>query len=52
MQKRMSIPTQRNYNEIWKDFQILKIKSITKANLIVELQSQESWIYELLKKIL
>ena len=50
MQKRMSIPIQRNYNEIWKDFQIIKIKSITKANLIVELQSQESWIYELLKE--
>lgn len=50
MQKRMSIPIRRNYNEIWKDFQILKIKSITKANLIVELQSQESWIYELLKE--
>ena len=50
MQKRMSIPIRRNYNEIWKDFQIIKIKSITKANLIVELQSQESWIYELLKE--
>ena len=50
MQKRMSIPTQRNYKKIWKDFQILKIKSISKANLIVELQNQESWIYELVKE--
>ena len=47
---RMSIPIQRNYNQILGDFQIRKIKSISKDNLIVELQSQESWIYELIKE--
>lgn len=49
MSERMSIPIQRDYNKIWKDFQIEKIKSISKDNLIVELQSPESWIYELIK---
>ena len=50
MQNRMFIPINRNYNEILGDFQIRKIKSISKDNLIVELQSQESWIYELIKE--
>lgn len=50
MQKRMSIPIQRNYNEIWKDFQIQKIKSISRTNLIIELVNAESWIYELIKE--
>lgn len=49
MSERMSIPIQRDYNKIWKDFQIEKIKSISKDNLIVELQSPESWIYELMR---
>ncbi|MCG3706299.1 hypothetical protein L5F43_07315 [Aliarcobacter butzleri] len=49
MSERMSIPIHRDYNKIWKDFQIEKIKSISKDNLIVELQNSESWIYELMK---
>ena len=49
MSERMSIPIQRNYNELFKDFQIQKIKSMSKDNLIVELQNPESWIYELMK---
>ena len=39
MSERMSIPIQRNYNELFKDFQIQKIKSMSKDNLIVELQN-------------
>ena len=50
MQKRMFIPIDRNYNEIWKDFQIQKIKSISRTNLIIELVNAESWIYELIKE--
>lgn len=34
MQDRMSIPIYRDYNKILKDFQIEKIKSISKDNLI------------------
>ncbi|MCT7555354.1 hypothetical protein [Aliarcobacter butzleri] len=49
MQDRMSIPIHRDYNKIWKDFQIEKIKSISKDNLIIELVNPESWIYELIK---
>lgn len=49
MLERMLIPIQRNYNELFKDFQIEKIKSMSKDNLIVELQSPESWIYELMR---
>lgn len=49
MQNRMFIPIRRNYNEIWKDFQIQKIKSISRTNLIIELVNPESWIYELIK---
>jgi len=50
MPERMLIPIQRNYNELlFKDYQIQKIKSMSKDNLIVELQSPESWIYELMK---
>jgi hypothetical protein len=49
MQDRMPIPFQENYNKIWKDFQIEKIKSMSKDNLIIELQSPESWIYELMR---
>ncbi|MCT7550924.1 hypothetical protein N5U04_06685 [Aliarcobacter butzleri] len=49
MQDRMSIPIRRNYNELFKDFQIQKIKSMSKDNLINELQNPESWIYELMK---
>ena len=49
MQDRMSIPIYRDYNKILKDFQIEKIKSISKDNLIVELQNSESFIYDLIK---
>ena len=49
MSKRISIPIQRNYNELFKDFQIQKIKSMSKDNLIVELQNAESFIYDLIK---
>lgn len=49
MLDRMSIPIQRDYNKIWKDFQIQKIKSMSKDDLIVELLNPESWIYELIK---
>lgn len=49
MQYRMSIPIQRDYNKIWKNFQIEKIKSMSKDNLIDELKNPESWIYELIK---
>ena len=49
MQARTSIPIQRNYNELFKDFQIQKIKSMSKDNLIVELQNPESWLYVLMK---
>lgn len=49
MPERMSIPIRGNYNELFKDFQIQKIKSISKDNLIIELQNPESWIYELMK---
>ena len=49
MLDRMSIPIQRDYNKIWKDFQIQKIKSMSKDDLIFELLNPESWIYELIK---
>ena len=49
MPERMLIPIQRNYNKLFIDFQIQKIKSMSKDNLIIELQSPESWIYELMK---
>lgn len=49
MQYRMSLPIQRDYNKIWEDFQIQKIKSMSKDDLIIELQNSESWIYELMK---
>lgn len=50
MQNRIFIPIDRNYNEIWKDFQIQKIKSISRTNLIIELVNPKSWIYELIKE--
>jgi hypothetical protein len=49
MLDRMSIPIQRDYNKIWKDFQIEKIKSISKNDLIIELKNPDSWIYDLIK---
>ncbi len=49
MPERMSIPIRGNYNELFKDFQIQKIKSISKDNLIIELQNPESFIYDLIK---
>ena len=49
MLDRMSIPIQRDYNKIWKDFQIQKIKSISKDDLIIELKNPESFIYDLIK---
>ena len=49
MSEKMSIPIQRDYNKIWKDFQIEKIKSISKDNLMVELLNSDSWIYELMR---
>lgn len=49
MSERMSIPIQRDYNKIWKDFQIQKIKSISKDDLIIELKNPESFIYDLIK---
>lgn len=49
MQDRMSIPIRGNYNELFKDYQIGKIKSISKNDLISELKNSDSWIYELMK---
>jgi hypothetical protein len=49
MQDRMSIPIKRNYNELLKKFLIQKVKSMSKDDLIVELQNSDSWIYDLIK---
>ncbi|MCT7512671.1 hypothetical protein N5T61_09240 [Aliarcobacter cryaerophilus] len=49
MQKRMSIPIQRNYNEIWKDFQISFFKDYTKEKWLNELLDINSFTYELCK---
>ena len=49
MQKRMSIPIQRNYNEIWKDFQISYFKDYTKEKWLNELLDINSFTYELCK---
>lgn len=49
MQDKMSIPIHSDYNKIWKDFQIEKIKSISKDTLMIELQNSESFIYDLIK---
>lgn len=49
MSKRMSIPIQTNYNELFRNYKIEKIKSISKEDLIIELRNSESWIYELIK---
>lgn len=49
MLDRMSIPIRGNYNELFKDYQIGKIKSISKNDLISELKNSDSWIYEFMK---
>lgn len=49
MQKRMSIPTQRNYNEIWRDFKISYFKDYIKEKWLNELLDINSFTYELCK---
>lgn len=49
MQKRMSIPIRRNYNEIWGDFKISLFKSYTKEKWRKELVDINSDFYEFIK---
>lgn len=49
MQNRMFIPIDRNYNEIWKDFQISYFKDYTKEKWLNELLDINSFTYELCK---
>ena len=49
MSKRISIPIQTNYNKLFRNYKIEKVKSISKEDLFVELRNPESWIYELMR---
>ncbi len=49
MQKRMSIPIRRNYNEIWRDFKISYFKDYKKEEWLSELININSFTYELCK---
>ena len=49
MQKRMFIPIDRNYNEIWGDFKISYFKEYKKEEWINELLDINSFTYELCK---
>ena len=49
MSKRISIPIQTNYNKLYRNYKIEKVKSISKEDLFVELRNPESWIYELMR---
>ena len=51
MQKRIFIPNlQEDYIKMMKEFQIQKIKSLSKHELIQEVKDQKSWIYEIIKE--
>ncbi len=49
MQKRMFIPIDRNYNEIWRDFKISYFKDYKKEEWLSELININSFTYELCK---